>query len=201
MCWNQSVSLNTFIFGLFAVAFALFNKTISLLTAIGFMSFISMQLVEYFAWGNITNESILAYLSMAGFALIALQPVLINLEELLSTGILNIFMGLYVTFLVLTFGIFHPLMDVNFSMHKAKNGHLAWDWLDISPIFVIILLGFYTIPKIYAADYLPALFAIVTVLTSYILYVQTNTWGSMWCWIVNILSVYLIVKVFAKELC
>lgn len=56
MCWNQKVSLNTFLFSLFAASFAYFNNVLNFYTYLYFISFISMQLVEYFAWGNLNNK-------------------------------------------------------------------------------------------------------------------------------------------------
>ena len=50
MCWNASVSLNTYAFGLFASSFAYVNGVTNLSGLIFYQSFIIMQLIEYFIW-------------------------------------------------------------------------------------------------------------------------------------------------------
>jgi hypothetical protein len=41
----------------------------------------------------------------------------------------------------------------------------------------------------------------ISVSISYILYHKTLTWGSLWCWISNLVAVYLIYKVFEDDVC
>ena len=53
MCWNQTISLNTFIFTLFGINFAYLNNVISIYDYIFYLLFSSIQLLEYFAWGNL----------------------------------------------------------------------------------------------------------------------------------------------------
>jgi hypothetical protein len=45
------------------------------------------------------------------------------------------------------------------------------------------------------------IFATVFLIVTIILYKDTNTWGSLWCWIVNLISFYLVLSVFYDELC
>jgi hypothetical protein len=48
----------------------------------------------------------------------------------------------------------------------------------------------------------PTLIFITTILIiSIILYKETHTWGSMWCWLANAMSFYLILLVFYKDFC
>ena len=200
MCWNESVSLNTFIFGAFAVAFALYNKIIPVWEAIGIMSFVSMQLIEYFTWQNLKNKDINSLLSKLGLGLVFIQPLLMN-TYLLPQNMLYIFLGLYAIFIALTFTVFYPLKDIDFSMEKAANGHLAWNWLKFPAFVLIIWLCFFTLPLIYSTYYFRFIITLASAGVVYYLYKSTDTWGSMWCWIVNALSLYLIAKVFSKELC
>ena len=107
MCWNESVSLNTFIFGAFAVAFAFFNNVIPVGAALGVISFVSMQLIEYFTWRNLENKDINSLLSKFGLGLIVIQPVLMY-TYLLPQTFLHIFLGLYALFMALTFTVLYP---------------------------------------------------------------------------------------------
>ena len=84
MCWNQYVSLNTFIFGIFGLLFILYNnlyspyklkefKTIG--TYFFFMSFILMQGIEYVLWKNIKNKKTNHLYSFYAALLVFIQPI------------------------------------------------------------------------------------------------------------------------------
>ena len=200
MCWNQSVSLNTFVLGLFAVVFGLMNNAISPLAAIGMMAFVLMQLVEYFAWRNINDKNALSLISKAGLLLILLQPSIMTLASL-SSKLLYPFLGTYAAFVFVFLTVIYPIQDINFTMHNASNVHLSWDWLDVPHISAFIWVGFLAFPFLSAKRYIETFLLVLSFIVCYALYIKTNTWGSMWCWIANALSVGLIALVFAKELC
>jgi hypothetical protein len=196
MCWNQSVSLNTFLVGLFAVSLALYNKIITPLSGLGAMALISMQLIEYFAWGNLENKEAISLISKLGLGLILVQPMISYLVciENFTTHVIPL---LYLCFLVLYFSV----QTIDYSMHKAKNGHLSWNWLTASPLLIFIWLAFLLTPLVYAKHYMIAGGLLATVLISLYTYYTANTWGSMWCWIANVYSLYLLGSVFMKDLC
>jgi hypothetical protein len=75
MCWNQKISLNTFLLSLFGISFAYFNSVINFYEYLYFLSFISIQLVEYFTWANLNDKKINTFLSKIGLFLIFLQPI------------------------------------------------------------------------------------------------------------------------------
>lgn len=193
MCWNQSVSLNTFLVGLFAVSLAVYNKIITPLGGLGSMSLISMQLIEYFAWGNLENKEAMTLISKIALGLILVQP-LITHAELFTTHVIPF---LYLCFLLLCFSV----QTFDYSMHKAKNGHLSWNWLPRSPLIIFIWLAFLILPFVYTEQYMIAGGLLVTVLISLYTYYTANTWGSMWCWIANVYSLYLLGRIFMKDLC
>jgi hypothetical protein len=200
MCWNESVSLNTFALGLFAVLFGLMNNAISPLAAVGMMAFVSMQLVEYFAWRNINDTNALSLISKIGFLLILMQPSIMTLSSL-SSNLLYPFLGTYAAFVFVFLTVIYPIQDIKFTMHKASNGHLAWDWLDVPHIAAFIWVAFLAFPLFSAKLYFETILLVLSFIVCYALYIKTNTWGSMWCWIANAISVTLIALVFAKELC
>ena len=80
MCWNQTISLNTFIFSLFGINFAYLNNITDIYYYIFFLSFCSIQLVEYFAWGNLNNKKTIRLLSQIGLFLVSMQPILFILS-------------------------------------------------------------------------------------------------------------------------
>jgi len=66
MCWNENVSLNTFIFGTATLVFIWYNNTYTQYKLLDFkniflyfviFSYTSMQLVEYFLWKSIRNKN------------------------------------------------------------------------------------------------------------------------------------------------
>ena len=199
MCWNQSVSMNTFLFSIFAVFLSFSNGLMDNKTALSYLAFISIQLVEYFAWGDINNKKKIELLSKVGFTLILLQPA-ISLSRLPDDK-RNIMMSLYAAFILLTLTIVKPLKDIVFSMHKATNGHLAWDWLPFSLPIALIWLGFFLYYSFSINSYGVLVAVIGSFGLSYYTYYRYNTYGSMWCWICNVLSIYLIAQVFLKEIC
>jgi hypothetical protein len=195
MCWNQSVSLNTFLFGLFAVSLGVYNKVITPLAGLGGISLISMQLIEFFAWRNLGNKDTMALLSKVGLGIILVQPLLAQLE-ILTTYLVPL---AYIGFVVLYLGL--SLSTTEFSMVKAPNGHLRWNWLSQSPLFLSIWLAFLTLPFLYTKNYVIFFSLLISALISLYTYYKDNTWGSMWCWICNVYSVYLLAMVFGKDIC
>jgi len=84
MCWNQYVSINTFLFGIFTLWFIKINNTYSDYKIDFFkneyvylfiLSIVLMQLIEFFLWINIHNKSINHNLSILGFLLLVVQPI------------------------------------------------------------------------------------------------------------------------------
>jgi hypothetical protein len=194
MCWNKSVSLNTFLFGLFAVCLAVYNKVITPFGGLGAMALISMQLVEYFAWTYLGNKDAIALLSKVGLGLIGVQPLLVHLEIFKTYLVPLVYLGYVALYLGVT------LSTTEFTMVKAPNGHLSWNWLTRSPLLISIWLAFLILPFLYT-NYIIFLGLLIPVLISLYTYYKDNTWGSMWCWFSNIYSVYLLAQVFKKDLC
>jgi hypothetical protein len=196
MCWNETVSLNTFLFSLFGTTFAYFNNVIYIYSYLYLISFISIQLLEYFAWKHLNNKKINRLLSQLGLFLIALQPILFilaipNIENTVTTPVI----ALYILF---CFGciLYFP---IDFSMTKASNGHLAWNWLNFPPYIVLTWVIFIFILLLYAKSYFRFIFYTLLFIAIYYTYYKTNTWGSLWCWIANITTIYLIINVFFKS--
>jgi hypothetical protein len=128
------------------VSLGLYNKVIKPLHALGAMSFISMQLLEFFAWRNLGNKETISFLSKIGLGLILFQPLLVHLGRIKNTIIpLAYIVG------VLMFFTSHT---TTFSMHKAANGHLAWTWLSTPPVFTAAWLMFFLLPFLYTKEYL-----------------------------------------------
>jgi len=198
MCWNASVSLNTYIFGLFASLFSYYNGISNIYIFIFYQSFISMQLIEYFIWTKAFSNKLL---SQIGLFLIICQPFLniINIKTLPNT--IPYLLAAYIIFIVILYTFIVPLNTVIFSTVPSKNGHLSWKWLDWNIYIIFIWYAFLSIRWIIDRMY-PVLTIITALLIiTLVLYKDTNTFGSMWCWTANIISFYLIFEVFYKNIC
>ena len=202
MCWNASVSLNTYIFGFFASLFSYVNRNVNGITStqslIFYHSIIIVQLIEYFIWSKTFSNMLL---SQIAFLVIYLQPIF-NITQINSRPELipyllfayNVFVGIVYTFII-------PLNTVDFSTVPSKNGHLSWNWLNVNIYIIFIWHAFLSSRWIIDKMYLQFIFTTVFLIATLILYKDTNTWGSLWCWIVNLVSFYLVLSVFYDELC
>lgn len=198
MCWNASVSLNTYIFGVFASLFSYFNGISSLQGVIFYHSILIMQLIEYFTWSKTFPNRLLSQLA---FLVIYIQPILNIIQINSRPDLIPYLLVAYFTFVVILYTIVIPFNTVDFSMVPSKNGHLSWNWLNINIYTIFIWHAFLSSRWIIDKTYLPFVFTTVFLIITIILYKDTNTWGSMWCWIANLISFYIIYAVFYKELC
>jgi hypothetical protein len=198
MCWNASVSLNTYALGLFASLFSYYNGFDNILSVIFYQSFIIIQLIEYFIWTKTFSNKLL---SQIGLFIIICQPILniIKIEQL--PEVIPYILIAYIIFIVILYTHVIPLNTINFSTLPSKNGHLSWKWLNWNIYIIFIWYAFLSIRWIIDKMY-PVLTIISTLLIiTLILYKDTNTFGSLWCWTINIISFYLIFEVFYKDFC
>lgn len=200
MCWSASVSLNTYLLGVFASALALYNRVITLRSFLFVHSFITIQLVEFFIWSSLSSAAWNKVLSMAGFVVVLLQPLasLININDARARRYL---VAAYLACVVILLTIVRPLTSINFRSEPAANGHLAWYWLDMSPMIVLTWMAFFLVRYLVNREYFMFFVVLFPACVSWALYHKTLTWGSLWCWFANCMSIYLLVKVFAKDLC
>lgn len=201
MCWNESVSLNTFLLGAFAVTLGLLNNAITVPSAIFYLSFISMQGIEYFLWKHLHNRSANAFWSKIGLFLIFLQPIAalscIGIHKPLTWGLIAAYLA-FIAFVVI---VVKPLNTIDFSSSKANNGHLQWNWLRFPLYAIIIWSCFLLMHEVHQRAWFFLISNVVLISVIYFLYIETNTWGSLWCWIANVMSIVILWKVFSKDIC
>ena len=198
MCWNASISLNTFVFSLFASLFAYFNNENKILNVIFYLSFIIIQLIEYFVWsGTFSNR----LLSQIAFLVIFCQPIfnIISIEK--RQKLIPYLLVSYSIFIIIVFTTTISLNSIDFSMVPGKNGHLSWKWLNFNLLIIFIWYIFLSSRWIIDEMYITFILITIFLIISIILYKNTQTWGSMWCWVCNFASFYCILKVFYKDIC
>jgi hypothetical protein len=186
MCWNAEISLNTFIFGCISAIIVYLLGYFKLKIILIILSFTSIQLLEYFLWKNINDKKINELLSKIGLILIFFQIFLLCYFDKNNA----IFLYLY-SLIIIIFIIFE-LKNVKFETVVGENGHLSWLWLDFNIYWLIIILSFYIITNmnLYKIQFY---FITITLIISFYYYYQYKTWGTMWCYLSNIIWIYLII--------
>jgi hypothetical protein len=138
MCWNASISLNTFVFGVFALLFSYFNDDIKILAAVFYFSIIIMQLIEYFVWSKTFSNRLLSQIALI---VIFFQPIfnIISIEK--KQKIISYLLVAYIIFMLIRANI-TSFNSIDFSMVPAKNGHLSWKWVNTDLLVLIIWIFF-----------------------------------------------------------
>jgi len=213
MCWNEHVSLNTFLFSSFVLLLILYNNTYtnykikyfdSLWIYLFFVSFISMQLIEFFIWRNINNTFYNHIFSTMAATLIFIQPV-ITLMMISNVSLRNNLLVAYLVFFIPYFT--YKFITNNMKSQVSNRGHLVWLFIDTNLLLFMGWLFFFLFSFIYTQNFYGFLFGIVLFLISYYNYYKDRTIGSMWCWVVNSSMIYfafyllMYLPFCEKELC
>jgi hypothetical protein len=205
MCWNQYVSINTFVFGVFVLLLVAFNNQYSSYKIdflknpyayLFMLSVISMQFIEFLLWRNINNPLINNIVSTFGLILLALQPftslLLIN-DIKLRNNLLTIYSIPTVLFLIYT------IYSTNIHTEISKSGHLLWYWTNSKvPLLDIVALIFYLIflffPIIYNKYYEGIGILLIFFVLKYY-YDKDGSANSLWCFFVNIVMLICLIRI------
>lgn len=203
MCWNQFVSINTFTFGVFVLLLIAFNNKYSTYKLVEFsnpysyfftLSVISMQLIEFFLWRNLNNESVNRLISIFGLLLILIQPIA-SLTLLSNITLRNKLITIYSIPSLIYF--INQIHKKKFITTISKTGHLKWDWGRSPKLFEIVGYIFYLFFLYFSIFYNKYYFLIFTLplfLITYYFYYKDGSAGSIWCWSANIIMIYLLIK-------
>jgi hypothetical protein len=189
MCWNAEVSLQSFGIGIVAILLGLYHG-LSLPTALFCLTIVFMQLIEYIVWSNYADKKVNYLASLGAVFLLWLQPIasILTLPGSLRSSLLIPYLSL--TGAGLLFG-FSSSKD-NLRMYRGTNGHLVWDWLqrDMKTyLSLIVYFVFLLLPLVLSQEFVLLGLSLLTLGASLFSFYDANTWGSMWCWIVNYLVV------------
>jgi len=206
MCWNADISLNTFIFSCLALLFIFLTNTFSkyktkafenpLVYALLFVA-ASMQLIEFFLWRNLTNKNMNNLLSrIAGW--IPLLQILILIFMIHNNTIKYTILLSYSIFLLFYYFYIELYKTIIFETTIGKNGHLVWEWIGTKGydnVFFYITLLFYIIPLFFIHLPILNLFIVFSLFASIFFYLKHRTFGTMWCWSINLFLLYFIVDI------
>jgi hypothetical protein len=190
MCWNAEVSLQSFLIGMLGIGIG-YVFHISIPVLLFCFTIVCMQLVEYFVWTHYNDSVWNRNMSYAAVGLLWTQPIASILT--ISNETLRIqFLNAYVLLSVFSLLIQTPK---DYSMTRAENGHLQWNWLTKEPstyVSLAIYFIFLFTPLFIQKSYTLLALAISTLGLSVYTFASSNTWGSMWCWIVNVLVLLVV---------
>lgn len=199
MCWSAKVSFESFGLGFIGIIIAyLTGSSPSML--LFFASIVFMQLVEGIVWAYGEDPDVNFYSSIGASALLMLQPV----AAILAVSPEQYKAPLLIGYLVL--GSFVELIERSadprtlreqYKMEvdpKAASSnetpHLQWRWIDPTPWgSLFIYFTFLFVPLLLSKQYEFVIFVLLTLLVS--IYSAGKGWGSMWCWIVDIMVALL----------
>ena len=191
MCWNKEVSLNTFLFSSFVLGLVVYNTRYTKYKmqmfqnnwmVVFFMSFIVIQLVEYFIWKNIKHPFYNGVFSTIAAIIIFLQPVVTTML-INNANIRNHLLFLYLLFFV-PFVVYRLLTKQIFSKVNSY-GNLSWSFFEMPPVLATMWYLFFLFPLLYNHSYFGLTFGVVTLLLLAINIKEYNSISSLWCWVVN----------------
>ena len=192
MCWNADVSLKSFWIGILAIALGAYRGT-SIPVLFFCLTIVLMQLIEFVVWTYIDNKDVNRQASLAAAALLWVQPVA-SILTLPASSTRTLALGAY-GLLSLVSGLLGKERD--YSMTRAPNGHLAWNWLEkdvTSSLSLTVYFLFLLTPLLVSKNFVLLGLALATLAASLYTFWKDNTWGSMWCWIVNAIAVLSIAR-------
>lgn len=201
MCWNKEISLNTFVFSSFVLGLIIYNNTYTQYKIVDvnniwvylfLISFILMQLIEFFIWRNVNNPIYNKLFTIMATLLLLVQPIATNMlitNKSVQRGMLFLYLICIIPFAIYRF------MTKNINSTVSKMGHLQWNSLldnnnTWDRIVLIIWLLFFLGPLFYERQFFGFLFGLLTLLVIIYNYYKDHTIGSMWCWVVNSLMLY-----------
>jgi hypothetical protein len=209
MCWNQYVSINTFVFGIFVLLIIAFNQRYSNYKLDFFknkyayfflLTVISMQFFEFLLWRNINDQKINKMVSMLGVILLVLQPFssLLLLNNItLRNNLLFVYSIPTILFLIYNF------MNTDIYTKVSKYGHLSWNLTyykpnsNIEKMVMLFYLFFLFFPLFYNKYYRSIILLIAFFIINHYFY-KDGTSGSIWCFFVNIIMMYFLFQLLIE---
>jgi hypothetical protein len=196
MCWNEHVSLNTFLFSSFVLLLIIYNNEYTKYKIqelnnpyiyIFLASFIFMQLIEFFIWRNINNKVYNNIFSIFGILLILIQPVA-SLMILKNIQLRNLLIMIYL-FFVIPFSIY-KFSTKHIHSVLSKRGHLNWKFFGVNPFSFLMWLFFLLFIFFYEKIWFGIIFGVVSLLVVAVNFINDGSAGSIWCWSINLIMFY-----------
>ena len=199
MCFNDRVSLITYIFGMY-FSYQLYIKGF-VIESIFYAWVIQMQLIEYFLWVNQspcnvkdeTHKKENNFISKIGIFVNHFEPIVLWIAILcISTRTLPKWINyIMILFCLLTLYYNKDVLYTNeynkvyTEVTEESKPHLHWKWNYYDNAFiyycffalVLVLLSYYGLEK----GYINAIIILIGLIISYVIYQDKKVVGSMWC--------------------
>ena len=196
MCWNEHVSLNTFLFSSFVLGLIIYNNSFTKYKIpevnntwvyLFIASFVFMQLIEFFISRNINNKFYNNLFSILGLLLLFIQPIA-SIMILQNIELRNLLLASYL--LVATPYSIYEFSTKHIHTVVSKHGHLKWKLFQNPSIVWVVWLFFFLFSFVHRKNWSGLLFAFITLFLAFFNYTNDQTMGSMWCWSVNTIMIY-----------
>lgn len=206
MCFNENVSLLTFLTGLAGSAALLTKNKIPESLFYGWV--VQMQLVDYFLWKNqpckitssnkICNKNELVncnninnLTTTAGIIINHLEPfilfmgIMIFSKKSLPISIIIFFILFMIIIFIYTINVFNKDDNLCTTVTNESTPHLHWKWnsekysniIYFLFVIILILLSYYGLED----GYINASISTIGFIISYIIYGHKRSVGAMWC--------------------
>jgi hypothetical protein len=198
MCWNETVSLNTFLFSSFVLGLIIYNnemtmykiKRMNIWVYLFLALVIIVQLIEFFIWKNIQNKNYNIFFTTLLFTVFFLQPIstmiLIN-DKTIQTNMLSMYFIIFIPLVIYILTTSTIYSSVSIFGHLKYNLPLSFQK---KLILFLLWIFFFLFPLFYEKYTSGFLFGLLTLIIMFIQYYNTKTVASMWCWISNIIMIY-----------
>jgi hypothetical protein len=211
MCWNADISLNTFLFGCFALIFIYITNTFTKYKSKEFdhpwsyifvLSFLLIQLMEFFLWKNLKNDSMNRIICWFMVFILSFQPVTLMMM-IQNQKVKYLLLTIYLTYLffnTLYMFIYKPSFV---HAHVGHNGHLDWEWVNVrnnTDLFNHFIYACICIPIFfYLNNFILTLFILSSLFVTMFFFYKDNTFGTMWCWVANIFLLYFVINILMVQ--
>jgi len=207
MCWNQDISINTFLFACTSLFFIFLTNSYSKYKLRAFdnplvylllLEVATMQLIEFFLWRNLKNNKMNELLSkIASFFVIIQAPTVMLMIE--NIKIKYFLLLIYILFFIFYFEFKRNYSPIRFHTSVGKTGHLHWDWINSSgygnTILLIIYLFLYGISFLLIKNTEIAIMGLLSLFISLLFYYKDEAFTTMWCWSSNLFLLYFIINI------
>lgn len=198
MCWNDKVSLSTFVLAVAGIVIGYINDLHDVRWSVFYLVVASMQLLEFFVWRHLNDVVLNRWLSMLGLLILFMQPLSAGL--LIRERSYIVHAAFYVCCILWILAYLSSSWPIKWSTTVAPNGHLSWNWLRLD-IWLAISWTAIVLTAIFLSDIprrnkvLVAMFVLCTIAISYRYgKKEARTWGSVYCSFINMMFVIIIGK-------
>jgi len=207
MCWNPDISFNTFFIGILILVFIYVTNTYTKYKTPEFdnpwayafvLSFLLIQLMEFFMWRNLKNPSMNRTISWIMFFILSCQPLILMLL-IDNPSVKRTLLAFYILYLIVHTGYIYQYTPSVMHTKIGHNGHLDWDFIvtktNIDRLFLLIYccicfpIFYYLKLKTFV------FFTIISLALSMFFYYNNNTFGTMWCWMANLFLFYFLIQI------